>query len=257
MDKKMVFFDLDGTLLDEDKKIRPDVRDAVRKLMQNDILVGLATGRAPFLFDFVRKELGIDSFIALNGQYVVHEGKPIYKNPMEPEQLHRLVQLAEAHNHPLVFLNHLEMRANQEKNKDIATGFSDLKIEYPLVDPDFYQGRDIFQTLLFCKEEDESLYLNEVNDFQYIRWHDLSLDVLPSVGSKALAIERVIEHAGVKQENTYAFGDGLNDIEMLKFVGKGVAMGNAYEETKEVADFVTDDVANNGLVKGLEKLELI
>src|SRR5699024_9111860 len=241
MDKKMVFFDLDGTLLDDDKKIRSDVRSAVRKLKENGVLVGLATGRAPFLFEFVRKELEIDNFIALNGQYVVHEGKAIYKNPMEPEQLYKLVQLAETNNHPLVFLNHLEMRANEKNNKDIETGFSELHAEYPPVDPNFYQGREIYQTLLFCKEEDERIYINKVNDFQYIRWHDLSLDVLPSVGSKALAIERVIQHVGVKRENTYAFGDGLNDIEMLKYVGKGVAMGNALEEAKKAADFVTDN----------------
>src|SRR5699024_5677005 len=133
MDKKMVFFDLDVTLLDEEKKSRPDVRDAPVKLMQNDILAGLATGRAPFLFEFVRKELGIDSFIALNGQYVVHEGKPIYKNPIEPDQLKRLVQLAEAHNHPLVFLNHLEMRANQEKNKRSEEHTYELQSRFDLV----------------------------------------------------------------------------------------------------------------------------
>src|SRR5699024_8034889 len=113
------------------------------------------------------------------------------------------------------------------------------------------------QTLLFCKGEDERIYINKVNDFQYIRWHDLSLDVLPSVGSKALAIERVIQHVGARRENTYAFGDGLTDIKMLEYVGKGVAMGNALEEAKKAADFVTDNTANGGIVKGLQKLNLL
>ncbi|MFP3488979.1 HAD-IIB family hydrolase, partial [Staphylococcus sp. SIMBA_130] len=84
-----------------------------------------------------------------------------------------------------------------------------------------------------------------------------SMDVIPPGGSKAKGIEAMIDHLGFKRENTYAFGDALNDIEMLKFAGTGVAMGNGYDEVKEVADYITDPVDQNGIQKGLKKVGLL
>src|SRR5699024_9940889 len=141
--------------------------------------------------------------------------------------------------HSMVFLNHQEMKANKAKDIAIEQSLAELKVTYPSVDPHFHFGRDIYQALLFCKHGEERSYNSRHDHFQFIRWHDRSVDVLPSTGSKALGIEQVLYHLGIKRENTYAFGDGLNDIEMLEFVGTGVAMGNAFEKTKKAADWVT------------------
>lgn len=253
----MVFFDLDGTLLNEDKQIQPAVVDAVRKLTESGVLVGIATGRAPFLIGDIRRQLGIDTYVTFNGQYVVQGERVIHKNPLESQELEKLDQAAKTNGHPMVFLNDLEMRANKGEDQDIAKSLTDLKAEYPPVDPGFYRSRDIYQALLFCRSPEEGMYEDRRNHFQFIRWHDFSVDVLPATGSKALGIERILHHVGVKRENTYAFGDGLNDIEMLKFVGTGVAMGNAFEATKRAADWVTDDVSEDGVASGLRKLKLL
>lgn len=257
MERKMVFFDLDGTLLNEDKQIQPAVMNAVHQLTENGVLVGIATGRAPFLIEDTRRKLGIDTSITFNGQYVVQGENVIYKNPLEFQQLQELEQAAKTNGHPMVFLAPSEMKANKGEDPNIAKSLGDLKAEYPPVDPVFYHGRDIYQALLFCHSPEEGLYEGKQTDFQFIRWHDVSVDVLPAIGSKALGIERILHRVGVKRENTYAFGDGLNDIEMLRFVGTGVAMGNAFEATKKAADWVTDDVSNDGVVRGLETLKLI
>ncbi|MNJ41790.1 Sugar phosphatase YbiV [compost metagenome] len=74
---------------------------------------------------------------------------------------------------------------------------------------------------------------------------------------KAIAIEKVLAHLNIPRENTFGFGDGNNDIEMLEYCNTGVAMGNAREELKAVADDITDDVDHDGLYNSFKKYHLI
>ena len=80
---------------------------------------------------------------------------------------------------------------------------------------------------------------------------------MPKGGSKAEGIKKLIEKLGFKMENVYAFGDGLNDIEMLQTVGTGIAMGNALDIVKEYADLVTTNVEDDGIVNGLKEVGLL
>jgi hypothetical protein len=257
MEKKIVFFDLDGTLLDENKQIVPSAKQAIRQLAVEGMMVAIATGRAPFMFTPFARELGIDSYVSFNGQYVVSGDEVLYKNPLEAERLAALEHTANANGHPMVFFDHLEMKANQADHQYVARSLADLKADYPPVDIDFSRSRDIYQALLFCTSEEEELYKGADSGLSLVRWHELSMDVVPAGGSKANGIERLLHHFGIKRENSYAFGDGLNDIEMLGFVGTGVAMGNAFPETKQAADFVTKDASEEGIVYGLKALKLL
>ncbi|HEU5140417.1 MAG TPA: Cof-type HAD-IIB family hydrolase, partial [Bacillales bacterium] len=230
MGRKMVFFDLDGTLLDHNKRIVPSAKEAVHRLKDEGVVVAIATGRAPFMFADFQRELGVDSFVSFNGQYVVSGTDVVYKNPLNYEALKELDLAADANGHPMVFLNHVEMKANQADHEYIEQSIGDLQFPYPSVDKDFYHGQDIFQALLFCQDRDEALYDANRKGIEFIRWHDFSLDVVPEGGSKAKGIEQLLRHFDIKREDAYAFGDGLNDIQMLHYVGTGVAMGNAKDE---------------------------
>lgn len=88
-------------------------------------------------------------------------------------------------------------------------------------------------------------------------WHKWAIDVYPPTGGKANGIKEFIKKHGLAREDTIVFGDAQNDIEMIKFAGIGVAMGNAYPETKKVADMVTDDCEHDEVYNGLKKLGLI
>ncbi|MBU5210902.1 Cof-type HAD-IIB family hydrolase [Heyndrickxia oleronia] len=255
--KKIVFFDIDGTLLDNDKKLPESTKEAIWKLKESGVFVAIATGRAPFMFKELREELEIDSFVSFNGQYVVFENKVIYKNPLDPTELENLINYSASHKHPLVFLNEKEMTSNIENHQFIRSSIESLKIKHPSFDPDFYKGREIYQSLLFCEEKDEVLYLDKFKKFYFLRWHEFSMDVLPKGGSKAEGIKKMIEKIGFKLEDVYAFGDGLNDIEMLEAVGTGIAMGNALDVVKQHANYVTTDVMNNGIANGLKHFKLI
>jgi hydroxymethylpyrimidine pyrophosphatase-like HAD family hydrolase len=81
--------------------------------------------------------------------------------------------------------------------------------------------------------------------------------LLPAGGSKAKGIHMLLEKAGIRREDTFAFGDGLNDVEMLKYVGTGVAMGNGCDEAKAASDLVTKAVSEDGIRYGLQMTGLI
>lgn len=253
----MVFFDIDGTILDSRKSIPPSVKQAIEKLKQNGVYVAIATGRAPFTFKDIREELGIESFVSFNGQYVVFEGETIYKNPLEHDELNKLYRKSKEHNYPMMFMNESKMRASIEDHPHIAKSLDSLQFDYPEVDPIFYEDNTIYQALLFCKENQENPFMKRHDAFQFIRWHDYSCDVLPKGGSKAVGVKKMIEAAGLDIANAYAFGDGLNDMEMLQEVGTGIAMGNAVPELKTVADYTTDHVDYDGIVNGLKHFKLV
>ena len=254
---KIVFFDIDGTLLDHDKKLPASTKKAVKQLQDSGVFVAIATGRAPFMFEDLREELGIDTFVSFNGQYVVFEGKVIYKNPLNQSEVRRLHMAAEENEVPIVFMNEETMQSSVPYHNRIEEALSSLKFPHPEHQADFYEKNDIYQALLFCSEEEEGAYVGKYDKFNFIRWHTYSTDVLPFGGSKAEGIKILMDKVGFGLEDVYAFGDGLNDIEMLKAVGYGVAMGNAGQLVKQEADFVTTDVDKDGILHGLKELELI
>ncbi|WP_396265752.1 Cof-type HAD-IIB family hydrolase [Halobacillus shinanisalinarum] len=257
MTQKIALFDIDGTLLNHNKELPEATIQAVKSLQKSGVYCAIATGRAPFMYEELRETLGINSFVSFNGQYVVFEGKPIHKNPLPKKQLEKLYIDAEENNHPMVFMDQNEMKASDREQVYIKESLASLHFEYPAIDATFYNNAEIYQSLLFCEGEEIEYYDKKYDSFDFIRWHPYSCDVLPNGGSKAEGIKKLIEAAGLKMEDTYAFGDGLNDIEMIREAGTGVAMGNAVEETKAVSDHITTDVDDGGLVKAIYDLKLL
>lgn len=259
MEQSIVFFDIDGTLLDHNKNLPQSTKDAIQQLKDNGHKVAIATGRAPFMFKGLCQELDIHSYVSMNGQYVVLDGVPIYKDPLDIEELEALTQFSSLNNHPMVYIDHEDMKSNVEFHHHIEESVRSLKITmtHPDFDPNFFKDREIYQALLFCASDEEDKYTRRFTDFGFIRWHEFSLDVLPRSGSKAIGIEKMIKKLNLTRDQVYAFGDGLNDIEMLHYAGNGIAMGNAHEKVKKAANFITKDVDDNGIVYGLELIGLV
>ncbi len=256
--QSIIFFDIDGTLLNHDKKLPLSTKKAIFKLKEDGHVVAIATGRAPFMFEDLREELDIDTYVSYNGQYVVLNGEVLYTNPLKITSLEKLTKVALSNEQPVVFMDHEDMRANVPEHSYIKESIETLKIShFPTHDPHYYIGRELYQTLLFCPEGEEKQYERDFQDFDFIRWHPVSVDILPKGGSKAKGIEKIVEKLGIHQENQYAFGDGLNDIEMLMSVKNSVAMGNGEEKVKEVAKYVTKSVEDDGIVHGLKLVGLL
>lgn len=256
--KKLFFFDIDGTLLDSNKNIPESTKYAVKELQKQGHTVAIATGRAPFLFKKIRDELDIYTFIACNGQYVVVDGKVIHKEAIAEADLIELTNHALDNDHPVVYIDHEDMATNMESHIHVDEGLGSLKFDQdPIHDPSYFEGRDILQALLFCEEGKETPYVEKFSNLDFLRWHPVSLDVMPKGGTKAKSVKRVQEYLRLEDKNIYAFGDGPNDYEMLKQVENSVAMENGVDSTKSVAKLVTDHVDNDGIYKALVKLNLI
>ncbi|MCT2534249.1 Cof-type HAD-IIB family hydrolase [Aquibacillus koreensis] len=257
-ERSIIFFDIDGTLLNHEKELPEISKKAIFQLKDKGHEVAIATGRAPFMFEELREELDIQTFVSYNGQYVVVNGEVVYRNPMDIGSLEQLTKEALQNEHPVVFMDHEDMKANVPEHTYIQESFATLKIkQFPTHDPLYYKGRDLYQTLIFCAEGEEDIYKATYHAFDFIRWHPFSVDILPKGGSKAIGIEKVVERFGFAKQNQYAFGDGLNDIEMLSTIENSVAMGNAEDTVKASAKYVTKSVEDNGIVYGLQMVGLL
>lgn len=258
MKKPIVFFDVDGTLLHhQDRKIPESAKQAIHELQQKGISTVISTGRIPAYFSSIREELSIGSYISINGQFVVYEGQVIYDNPIALEHLEELTEEALSRNHAIAFCSSKGVGTKDMDHPHIVTSFGELLMEYPTVHSEYYKEHAIYQALLFCTEDEEHLYRERFPQFDFVRWHEVALDVLPKGCSKAKGIQVMLDRLNIPTEQAYAFGDGRNDIEMLSLVGHGIAMGNAVPELKKVADYVTAPIGEDGIRKGLEAMGLI
>jgi Cof subfamily protein (haloacid dehalogenase superfamily) len=257
LEKKIVFFDLDGTLLNEEKVVLESTKRAVHTLQEKGIYTAISTGRSPQMFDWLLDELNINSYVSMNGQHVMFEGEEIYSNPMDPEMLHDLASLAKSKGHGLAYSNHQMFKVNEDNHPHIIPCYESLKLGYPSVEPEFYKHSPIHQVQLYCERKDAQLYVERYSDHTFINWGDYASDVLPKGSSKAVGVQKILEKLGIQKENSYAFGDGTNDFEMLAYVGTGIAMGNAVPELKDVADYVTTSCSENGILDGLINLGLL
>jgi len=256
MKKKILFFDIDGTLYNSEKKLPQSAYDAIQQAKENGHEVAIATGRSPFFLKPVLDELGLNSFVSFNGQYVVYKGQVISKRPIPMNTIERLVAQTSSENTPIVYLDSIKMTSATKDHPKVRISMDSLFYPMPEVNGDYYKTTETYQILLYVDEEDEKRYSALYPELKFIRWHEFSVDVINHDVSKAYGINQFLNHTEFEIEDAIAFGDGLNDIEMLKAVGTSVAMGNGHEMAKKAATFVTDHVDNNGLSKAMKKLGL-
>ncbi|MCO7174577.1 Cof-type HAD-IIB family hydrolase [Sporolactobacillus kofuensis] len=258
---KIVFFDIDDTLYDQNKTVPDSTAEAIHKLQSKGVITAIATGRAPFMFRKLRQQLTIHTFVSINGSFVVHEDAPVYTNPIQKPLLKLLVSGAEKQGFSLAFVNEETMKMHRTASREAIMGIESLKLPlpFPETDPDFYKEHDVYQGLLFYSEQDNREFLEQtpLNTLRYVRWHECGVDVIPHNGSKAEGIKQLLKILNFTPEDACAFGDGNNDVEMLSYVGTGIAMGNAVEAAKKSADLVTTSVQKDGIYHGLQQIGLL
>ncbi|RYL95450.1 Cof-type HAD-IIB family hydrolase [Sporolactobacillus sp. THM7-4] len=261
MSVKIVFFDIDSTLYDQDKSVPESTLEAVEALQKKGVITAIATGRAPFMFEDLRKKLDIHTFASFNGSYVVYQNEPVFKRPLSRPVLQKLAKQSAVRQYPIVFLNEQTMKINSEMTGKVEEGIRSLKlnIPFPEKDPDFFADHEVYQCLLFYSNQDDWSYLKQppLDIFNYVRWHKYAVDVIPPDGSKASGIKKLLDELNLSVDEACAFGDGNNDVEMLSFVGTGVAMGNAVATAKKAADYVTRPVDQDGIYYGLKEIGLL
>ena len=154
-------------------------------------------------------------------------------------------------------MNSEKMISSIPYHPHVEESIGSLKLPHPSYEKHFQDKESIYQALVFCLSKEEGMYQQKFPEFKLVRWHRVSVDILPKGASKAKAILLLQEKFGLAIEDTIAFGDGLNDIEMLEVVGFSVAMGNGHAEALKRATYITEHVDEDGLAKAMHYLKLI
>ncbi|WP_251552534.1 Cof-type HAD-IIB family hydrolase [Neobacillus muris] len=260
MSYKAVILDIDGTIYPHGKAVSAATKQAIERLRDKDMKVVIATGRAPYFSESIVQETGVDSMVFFNGAYAVHEGKEIYRNAIEKNLLEKLLLLSQEYNHPLTFLSGNSFTATDLSHPFVVQAYRHNTWMPDLTPQGYWMDQDIYQLFLHCDTDEEKSYHLQIPELDFRRWTTIeakTCDVNQSRSNKAVGLTKLLEAIGIAPDETVAFGDGLNDIEMLSMAGMGVAMGSARDEVKQAANMVTLSAEEDGVYYGLERLGLL
>jgi Cof subfamily protein (haloacid dehalogenase superfamily) len=263
MSTKIIFLDVDGTLIDCLSGLRrvPDsTRKAIANVKKNGSLVVLATGRPKAYLGKDLLNLGFDALITCNGTYIEKNNKVLYNRQIEPAKLRAAID----------FFQRMQLEFILESQS--YAYFSNLQLDLTCR---FVEKYAIPERNLIDQWDIDSVVANKMvvfttnrrqaedcvryfkNDFNLMNHPgEDSFDINLKNYTKAGAVERLLAYLNVPGADTYAIGDGINDIEMLQMVNHGIAMGNANAQLKKVANFVTTDIGSNGIYNALQRYNL-
>lgn len=259
---KAVFFDIDGTLVSfNTHKVSDSSKEAMKLLREKGIKLFIATGRIKRHINNL-DNLEFDGYITANGCNCFIGDKEIYKNGIQREEVYSLINyLKNEEQFPCSIMMNKGIFINY-KTDEVEKVSKSINLPIPVVDNyyDFLEENidNILQINLFVGEEKEKELMSKIfKNCESNRWHPLFTDVNTKGGGKHIGIDKIIEYYNIDISETIAFGDGGNDISMIKHAAIGVAMGNANKEVKEVADYITDDVDNNGVYNALKHFNVL
>ena len=246
-DVKIAFFDIDGTIIDMEKKvISQNMLETLRRLKNNGIHICLATGRPPIALPRF-EGVEFDAFLTFNGSYCFSGDDTIFSNPIPRDDVQRIIRNAAAIGRP-VTLATKDRLASNGRDQDLVEYFAVIKRGIDVAeDFDEVAKEDVYQMMSGGRKEEYDALLQNVCGAKIAAWWDRAVDVIPSSGGKGVGVEKILAYYGFDRSEAIAFGDGNNDIEMIRAVGCGVAMENASAELKAEADEFCGHVAQDGI----------
>ena len=256
---KIAFFDIDGTLSDPKKRhlgflesIPDSAKNAIRKLRENGITPVIATGRNKNMIENAAKELQINTLITSNGHVITHDGEVVYYEPIATKDRNAVAE----------YLNFLKVEYVIESlhqnttvmHNEISSSF--FNAEYKKVgNPDSYKNTDVLQFVYHSDDANKIKF--EIPGIISDKVATSVYNIHSSAISKATSITKLLSALDIPLEQSIAFGDEENDIQMFKAVGFSVCMGNGNSRLKELASYITDGVDEDGIYNACIKLGLI
>jgi len=284
----MVVVDIDGTLVDKNGKMAEEDKQAIRRLIYSSITVVLCTGRVVQATVPIIDELGLDTYnIFYDGAFIANTNTKckLYTKPIDATLIREMVDFCRQNN------IYVELYANgasfspdhilgthwsETINTDLlfverphwskATHHEFFRIEPTVVNFDDIIGKkDILKAEMLVSSDDEAIQARQLKDYFMDRFNysivyspafpDVHFINIPHPQvSKGAALKELIDYWGYPPADIIAIGDGLNDISLLEKVGGSVAMGNACDELKQVANFITNTVEEHGVATAINFL---
>ncbi len=277
--KKVIFMDIDGTLVNEHGVVPESAKMAIQQARENGHQVFICTGRSKAELFHDIMEIGFDGIIGAAGGYIEVDEKVLIHERVSTEDVIHLVEFFNKHQIDFYLESNGGLFASKNCKKHIQGIINNFLAENPHAEEEVKKGIQPFHD---CLIDDEDLIREDINKISFLgsnvpiekikQEFSSKFNVIPSTVPlfgensgelsvpgihKAVAIEILLEHLQVDREHTYAYGDGMNDLEMLQFVKFGIAMGNAKEALKEAADDITDTHDNDGIYNSFKKYQLI
>ena len=264
MKQKLVFLDIDGTLVDKLEYIHPSTIDAVNKARSNGHKLFISSGRYRGIMPHCIRNMGFTDGVFAAGANVICGGEVIYNRSFTPQQYDRIVSVLVAHNALTVIESPEHEDFLAQTFREEFSGMRDWIISLGgRFLQDTPKGLDNIGKFVYksadCPNEQLAGELGSICKIVTMSYPDSTSGgevMLPDV-DKSVGITKILEHLGADISDTIAIGDGGNDIEMLDFCATSVAMGNAPDIVKAHADIITDRIDNDGLYKAFVTCGLI
>ena len=265
---KMIVLDLDGTLVDSKKKISQRNKEALQKAMQKGVKVVLASGRPVKGIMPMAEELELEKnngcILAFNGGRIIDvtTGECLFEVDLPDGYLKKVYELSRKCNIGLVTYEGNDKLITIDDNEyiqlEIRVNHLERVVPKDMVE---YVTFPVAKYLLAGEPKDvekaEPIFKEALGkELNVFRSDPFFLEILPAGIDKAYGLQKLIDVLGIKREEVIACGDGYNDITMVKFAGLGVAMGNAVEQTKAAADYITLSNDDDGVAAVVEKFIL-
>lgn len=275
---KIIFFDIDGTVWDWSEVIPDSTRTAIKELVKQGHIPVICSGRARshLLYNDLI-DMGFKDMVAACGGYVRADEKVLYDNHIEEPLIKKIIDLSIECRMPIVLEGpeyHWISEKGFEKDDFVDRMYQNMG-NRAIKGLRFENGmlvNKIAGDILNCSDYDK-FKTGLKDDFDFIE-HGLALNVnqnpgledneirgvyeiVPKGTHKAFGIRKYCEYRSVNPKDTIAIGDSANDIEMLETVGYGVAMGNAVGKIRDIANYITDDIHEDGLYNAMKYLKLI
>ena len=251
--KKMIVSDLDGTLLRSDKTVSAHSIEVLRSLEEKGIQLVFATARPPRdAFRLIPDALKNEYVICYNGAIIYRDADVIYNQEVSRQTVLEIIGVAEGFG-----LNKMCMEVNDRlySNFDVEDLFG--RIPYEFVDLKKIDFNEAFKVMIYADEKITTVFLTHLpKDCRGVVTDDGSLcQIMHADVTKWNSIATVLDHFDMNHSDVITFGDDFNDMEMIENSGIGVAMGNAVDELKRVANFVTRSNDEDGVVAFLQDQE--
>lgn len=267
MEQQILFFDIDGTLIDGERDIVPEsAKKALRQAKANGHRLFICSGRCLAIIPEEVRNLGFDGIVGGCGTYIEIEGREVYHHTI-PKELQKSVIEDLLRYHIDGVLEGRDCSAFRHdywmpvvKSIFVENGVYAQKQSFAAKTQCFWDEEFSFDkmALWFDKSSDMAAFQKKyAGEFDFIRRDPTFYEVLPKGISKATGIQYVCDFLSVDMEQTIAFGDSANDVSMLKCTNRSVAMGDGNPILFDLVDYVTDPVMEDGIANALKYYKLI
>lgn len=260
---KALFFDIDGTLVSfKTHQIPESTVEALALAKEKGVKVFISTGRPfPLINNLDAIKNLIDGYITTNGAYCFIGDDIISCNDIQKEDVNTVIAESKRVRFPCMVVGEKDLTMyNTESNPDLVMKISKLlnipgiDLELPI---DSVTSQRIIQLTPFISESQESSLLLKLRNIESGRWCPDFSDFTAKGVNKAKGLKEIAKRCNLDVFETMAFGDGGNDLSIVKAAGIGVAMGNANEILKTSADYITTSVDDNGIYNALKVYNVI